>query len=182
MNKYTIRDIAELGIFAGITIVLSLPIFKIHIAPDAGSISFVMIPLFILAIRHTWWKTLIVCAIVYGLPACLINGHGLQGYPLDYMCAYGSIAIVSLFRGHILSNKKSSYLFLILSITIVTLLRYAFSTMSSIWIYEYQFIAALIYNATYIFISGAIGLVALLLLLKPLKIVDKKYPCVKELQ
>lgn len=179
MTKYTIRDIAEIGIFAGIAIVLNLPFFKIHIAPDAGSISFVMIPLFILAIRHSWWKTFIVCSIVYGLPACLIGGHGLQTYPLEYLCAYGAIAIISLFRNKILSDNKISYLYLAFSILIVTLVRFIFATISSVFLYEYQFVAALIYNSAYVFITGAIGLIALILLLKPLKMIDKKYANIK---
>lgn len=180
MRNYTVRDIAEIGIFTGIAIVLNLPVFKIKITPDAGSISFAMIPLFILAIRHSWWKTLIASSLVFGLIACLIGGHGLITYPLDYCLAYSGIVIISLFRKKILSPGFPSYLFLTLAVILATTIRFFSSVLSSMLIYEYSFVASLIYNAPYIFITGAIGLLAGLLLLKPLKIVNEKYPNTNE--
>ena len=134
-----------------------------------------MIPLFIIAIRHTWWKTLIACGLVYALPACLIGGWGIVTYPLDYLCAYGAICLISLVRKKILSDEWISYLYLIVSVIVVTALRFIFSTISSIVLYDYELVPALIYNAPYIFITGGIGLASLIILLKPLKIINKKY-------
>ncbi len=174
MKNYTIKDIAEIGIFSALAIILNLPIFKIKITPDAGSISFVMIPLFIIAIRHSWWKTLIACGIVYGIPACLIGAHGFITYPLDYLLAYGAICLVSLFRSLILKENKMSYVYLIISIILVTTIRFFAATLSSIVIYNFKFIPALVYNAPYVFITGGIGLAALIILLKPLKVINKR--------
>lgn len=176
-SKYTIKEIAELGIFTGIAIVLNLSIFKFHITASGGSISFVMVPLFVIAIRHSWWKTLISTGIVYALVACLIGGYGFATFPFDYFIPYGSICLISLVRNKILQDGWKSYLYLIISIILVTTIRFFSSTISSILIYEYQFIPAIIYNAPYVFITGGIGLAFLLILLNPLKYINKKNKC-----
>jgi len=176
MNRFTTRDIAEIGIFVGIGLVLNLPIFKIHITPDAGSISFVMIPLFLIALRHNWWKSLIAGAIVYGLPACAIGMHGFQHYPFSYMIPYGSICFISLFKNLIFNKGKLGYLFLTIIILLVTFIRFCSECVGSLIFYSgMSFIAILIYNAPYVFITGAIGLIAMLLLIKPLKIINERY-------
>ena len=179
--KYTIRDIVEIGIFTGLALVLNLPIFSIHIMPNAGSISFSIIPLCIIALRKKWWKTLIATSVIYGLFACLMDGYGFQTYPLDYMLAYGSITLLSLIRKPIF-EKKYGIIYLIIGMIVATLLRILFSTLSGIWIYEFTPLASFIYNATYISITGAITLGVLLILFKPLMIINQKYPETKEIQ
>ncbi|MCQ2792192.1 MAG: energy-coupled thiamine transporter ThiT [Bacilli bacterium] len=181
MKNYTIRDITEIGIFTGLAIILNLHVFSIHIMPNAGSISFSIIPLFIIALRKEWWKTLIATSLIYGLSACLMDGYGFQTYPLDYLLAYGSIVVVSLLRKRIL-NDKFGIIYLIVGVIISTLLRILFSTLSGMWIYEYTFLASFAYNATYISITGAIALGVLLLLFKPFKIINQRYPNIKEIQ
>ena len=175
-TKLTIREITELGIFVALAIVLDIPVFKFKIGPNGGSISFVLIPLFIIAIRHNWWKTLIAASIIYSPIACAIGGNGWQSFIFDYALSYGSIFLISLVRNKILSENKSSYIYLIISVLIFTLSRYIFTCISSMIFYSSNFTQALLYNVTYVPISSAIGLVTLLVLLKPLKIVNEKYP------
>lgn len=179
--KYTIKDITEIGILVGLALVLNLPVFSIHIMPNAGSISFTMIPLFIIALRKSWWKTLIATALIYGVFACLMDGYGFQTYPLDYMLAYGSITLVSLVRRPIF-EKKLGIIYLIVSAVIAILLRILFATIDGVWLYSFTFLASFIYNATYISITGAISLGILLLLYKPLQLIINKYPDTKEIQ
>lgn len=179
--KYTIKDIAEIGILVGLALVLNIQIFSIHIMPNAGSISFTMIPLFIIALRKSWWKTLIATALIYGVFACLMDGYGFQTYPLDYMLAYGSITVVSLVRKQIF-EKRLGVVYLIVSVVIAILLRILFATLDGVWIYNTTFLASFIYNATYISITGALSLAVLLLLYKPLQIIVNKYPDTKEIQ
>lgn len=179
--KYTIRDIVEIGIFVGLALALNLPIFSIHIMPNAGSISFTLIPLCIIALRKSWWKTLIATALIYGVFACLMDGYGFQTYPLDYMLAYGSLTLVSLVRKPIM-EKKLGIIYLIVSMIIATLFRILFATIDGVWLYNFTFLASFIYNATYISITGAVTLGVLIILYKPLQIVMKKYPDTKEIQ
>jgi len=174
MKNYTIKDITEIGIFTAIAIILNLPVFKIKITPDAGSISFVMIPLFIIAIRHSWWKSLIAGGLIYGLAGCLMGGHGFITYPFDYLIPYGSICLISLVRNLILKENKISYLYLTISIILVTVIRYFSATISSVIVYNFKITTSLIYNAPYVFISGGIGLIALIFLIKPLKVINKR--------
>ncbi|MCQ2794878.1 MAG: energy-coupled thiamine transporter ThiT [Bacilli bacterium] len=179
--KYTIKDIAEIGIFVGLALVLNIPIFSIHIMSNAGSISFTLIPLCIIALRKSWWKTLIATAIIYGLFACLMDGYGFQTYPLDYCLSYGSLTLISLVRKPIF-EKKYGFIYLIVSVILATLLRILFTTIDGVWLYEYTFLASFIYNATYVSITGAVTLAALLLLFKPLQMIIERYPDAKEIQ
>jgi len=174
MKNYSIKDIAEIGIFTALAIILNLPVFKIKITPDAGSISFVMIPLFIIAIRHSWWKSFIAGGLIFGVIGCLMGGHGFIAYPFDYLIPYGSICLISLLRKLILKENKLSYLYLTISIILVTVIRYFSATFSSMIVYNFQIIPSLIYNAPYVFISGGIGLIAIIFLLKPLKVINKR--------
>ena len=137
--------------------------------------------LFIIALRKSWWKTLIASSVVFGLLACLIDGYGFQTYPLDYMLAYGSITLLSLVKKPIF-EKKYGIIYLIIGMIIATLLRILFSTLSGIWIYEFTPLASFTYNATYISITGAVTLGVLLILFKPLMIINQKYPEIKEIQ
>ncbi|MCQ2795716.1 MAG: energy-coupled thiamine transporter ThiT [Bacilli bacterium] len=179
--KYTIRDIAEIGIFVGLALVLNLPIFSIHIMSNGGSISFTMVPLCIIALRKSWWKTLIATALIYGLFACLMDGYGFQTYPLDYMLSCGALTLISFVRKPTF-EKKYGFIYLIISVVLATLLRILFATIDGVWLYEYTFLASFIYNATYVSITGAVTLAILLLLFKPLQIVTKRYPDTKEIQ
>lgn len=178
MNKYTIRDITEIGIFVGLALILNISIFTFHIMPNAGSISFTMVPLFIIALRKNWWKTLIASAFVYGILACVIDGYGIASYPFDYMFAYGGITIVSLFRNKIF-KQKYGFIYLIISVIIATVIRLFSSTISSMVVYQYKFIPAIIYNATYIPVTGALCLAILLALYIPLKTINIRYPSEK---
>ena len=179
--KYTIRDIAEIGIFVGLALVLNLPIFSIHIMTNAGSISFTILPLCVIALRKSWWKTFIAAGIIYGLCACLMDGYGFQTYPLDYLLAYGSVAVISVVRKPTF-NKKYGIIYLIVTMIIFTLLRILFATFDGMWIYHLDFLSSFIYNATYGSITGAVTLAILMILYKPLQIINNKYPDTKEIQ
>ena len=180
--KYTIKDIVEIGIFVGLALVLNLHVFSIHIASNAGSISFSLIPLFIIALRKNWWKTFLATGVIYGLIACAIDGYGFQTYPLDYLLAYGSITIVSLFRQLIINKGKLGILYLILAVIIATLIRLMSSTLSGVVNYQMEFVPSFIYNAVYIPITGAVSLAVLLILFKPFKMINERYPSTKEIQ
>ncbi len=182
--KYTIQDITEIGIFVGLALVLNLHIFSIRISGGEGSISFTMIPLYLIALRKSWWKSFISCGIIYGLIACLMDTpkFGFATYPLDYLLAYGSICFVSLFRGHIFNNNKRGILFLIFSVAVTGLLRYIFASIDGMIFYtNYQLIPSLISNALYVLPTCAVSLGILILLFVPLKRINERYPSEKEI-
>lgn len=167
-NKLMIKDIVEIGIFVSFAIVLDMALFKIRIGQNGGSISFAMVPLFIICIRKGFFKGFIATGIVYGLITCLIDGYGLYTFPFDYLLGFGSIALVALFSPlYKKSNPKvKEYMFLLLAIFISLVFRTLFATISGIVFYNLNFVSSLIYQLTYIAPSAGIVSVVILLLFR----------------
>ena len=165
-----IRDMVEIAMFSALAIVLDLTFFKIRIGQNGGSISLVMLPLAFMCYRQGFFKGLIGCGIVFGFLSCLIDGYGIVTYPLDYLGAFGSMAIVGLFK----TFKFSKFRFAIQEILLGALfiaavcLRLFFATLSGIILYSTPFVGSLTYNASYILPSAGFSLVALLVLHKPI--------------
>lgn len=179
MKKTTlsVRDITELGIFIALAIVLDLAPFKIRIDIGPGSISLTMLPLLIIALRFNIFKSFIGIGIVYGLITCLMDGYGIVTYPLDYLLAYGSLSLVSLFRPLIFKSKKPTimgYVFLIIAIIAAGSARIFFSTISGVILYETPFVESLVYNGTKIGISLALVVILLILLFPFLAALNKE--------
>lgn len=176
--KYSMKDIVESAMLVAMAIVLDLKGLKLSLFPGGGSISLTMLPLFILAIRMGPIKGFIGIGIIYAFLACLKDGYGFEFLPFDYILGFGSIAIFGFFRKQILDSEKigKGILFICLGALISTILRLAFSTISGMIIAGYDFVGSLVYNATYIPLSGAVSLAILLVLYKPLLIVNKRFP------
>jgi thiamine transporter len=180
-NAFTVKDIVEVGLFVALAIVLDLSIFKIKLAAGAGSISFIMVPLFIIALRKGFVKGFISLGIIFGLVSCVFDGYGFFTYPFDYLLGFGLLAVVGLFRNIILpkdSNKFSvkGLIFLILATLLGCLLRTLSSTISGMIFYELDFVSSFIYQFNYMGFSSLIAVVTLSLLYKPLLIVNKLFP------
>lgn len=175
--KFSVREIVESAMLIALAIVFDLQGLKIQIGNGGGSISLTMVPLFVLALRVGFLKSFIGIGVIYGLITCLIDGWGIVYFPLDYLLAYGSISLIGLFKNIILdkNEKFEGILFLILSTLICLILRMIFHTISSMVFYDYSLVAAIAYNGPYVFVSGAATLVMLLLLYKPLLIINEKF-------
>jgi len=173
----TIEDIVEIGLFVAFAFILDLPIFKFKVVPNGGSISFSMVPLIIICLRKDFLKSFVAVGIVFGLTDCLIDGYGLITFPFDYLLGFGSLAIVSLFRYQIIKDNKlsvKSVMFLIIGLVLAMAGRVLASTISGILIYKLQFIPSLIYQLTYIGPSAGLALAAIIILYKPLLIINKR--------
>ena len=167
-TKFYVNDITEIGIFVGFALVLDFPIFKIHIMPGAGSVSLVMLPLIIIALRKGFIKGLIADGVVFGLISCLIDGYGFVTYPLDYFVAFGGLAIIGLFRKYLLVRRPTwtNYLLLFLTALLAFFIRLMGATFDGMLLYGLDFVGSIWYNLTYIGFS-AVGCMILLLLLYP---------------
>ena len=167
-TKFYVNDITEIGIFVGFALILDFPIFKIHIMAGAGSISLVMLPLLIIALRKGFIKGLIADGVVFGLISCLIDGYGFITYPLDYLVAFGGLAVIGLFRKFLLVRRPTihNYLILFVSALLAFFVRLMGATFDGMLIYNLDFAGSIWYNLTYIGFS-AIGCMVLLLLLYP---------------
>ncbi|MCM3388532.1 energy-coupled thiamine transporter ThiT [Ureibacillus chungkukjangi] len=159
MNNKKLLMLVEIAIFAGIGLVLDQISFRLW--PQGGSISFVMLPILIMAIR---W------GLLAGMTTGLIIGllqmtffpfivHWVQGL-LDYLVAFTVVGLAGVFRKQILQaakdiNKKSIAWYITLGIVAGGLLRYAAHALAgAVFFSEYAgdqnvWLYTLIYNGTY---------------------------------
>lgn len=183
-NTFSIRDIVEIAMLVGLALVLDLSIFKIRIGSNGGSISLSMVPLFVLALRKGPIKGFIACGIVFGLVNSLLDNYGFVYYPLDYLLPFGSIALAGLFSKFIFNKENrvtiSSVSFLVLAIFIACLFRTFFHTLSGVLLWHTDLKGSLIYQLSYMGPDTVIVIIVMLLLYKPLIIINKKYPSQKE--
>ena len=154
---FSIRDITEIGILCALAIILDTFV-KVPVGENGGSINIAMVPLFLIALHKGWFKGLIAGGIVFGLLSCLIDGYGFVTYPLDYLVAYGGVAVVGVMRNLIIKEKidGKSYLFYILAILVAFVIRLIGATIDGIILWETPFVDSLIYNLTYLIPSFAI--------------------------
>lgn len=177
-NNFTVKEIVESALLIALAVIFDIQGLKIQIGSGGGSISFTMVPLMILALRMNPLKSLISIGIIYGLITCLIDGWGIQYFGFDYLLAYGSISLLSFFRKIILNkdNQTEGIFCLVLSIILCLISRFVFHTLSSMILFDYSLMPAIAYNAPYVFISGVASLTLMLLLYKPLLIINQKFP------
>ena len=177
--KFSTKDISEMGVLIAAALVLNF--IRLFPAPTGGSVNLQMLPLFILAIRKGPIKAFIGCGVVYGLISCLVDGYGLATFPFDYLLGIGSTAILGLFSKQILRDDVDTYnlkgeLFIFIGVTLATVLRFTAGTISSMVLYDYDFLPAALYNVGYIFISAAVSLVVVMGLYGPLLAINKRFP------
>lgn len=177
-NAFTTYQIVEMAMLVSLAIVLDLPGLKIRIGASGGSISFTMLPLFVLALRQGPIKGFIGAGIVYGFVTCILDGWGLVYYPFDYLLGYGSMAILGTFRPFILAKNIERFnirglIFLIIGVLVSVSGRLLASTLSGIIYYELNFVDSLLYNIAYILPSAGIVLGLLIAIYHPLIRMDR---------
>lgn len=180
---FSIKDIAEIAILCALAIILDRFV-RIGIGSSGGSINISMVPLYIIALRHGWFKSFIAGGFVYGLITCLLDGYGIQTYPFEYLLAFGAIAILGIFATTInklckIDNKKNviiSYAIMIACIFAAAVIRYFGATIDSMMLWGLNLVEALIYNASYVFISAIAVCVIMCVLLPTIKMLNNTMP------
>ncbi|SOC36448.1 energy-coupled thiamine transporter ThiT [Ureibacillus acetophenoni] len=159
MNKFRLLMLVEIAIFVAVGLVLDKISFSLW--PQGGSISFVMLPILIMAVR---W------GLVAGLTTGLLIGvlqmalgayilHWAQAL-LDYVIAFTVVGLAGIFRHQIIDaakslNKKKLSLYIVLGIVIGGLLRFAAHSLAgAIFFWEYAgdqnvWLYTLSYNSSY---------------------------------
>lgn len=183
-HKLTVSDIVEIGIFVSFAVVLDLSFFKIRIGAQGGSISLAMLPLLIISLRKGFFKGFVASGIIFGLITCLTDNYGFVTYPFDYLLGFGSVAIIGLFNKFIFPHSfKFTFkglFFLVIGFLISMIARLTFATISGIVIYGLNFSGSIVYQLTYLGPSSGIVLAILILLYKPLLIINKRYSYVNK--
>ena len=174
--KMTTREMVEIAFLIALAIVLDLAGIKI------GHASFTMVPLFVLAYRHGFVKSLIVIAFIYAAVTLLTDGWAvdIRSLILDYSLGYGVISLAGLFAKKIFTSKKHTLnlLWMIVSIVLCSALRILCSTISGVVVWETPFWASLVANLTvYVGWDCLFALIVLPLLYYPLLKINKIYPC-----
>ena len=147
--KMTTREMVEIAFLIALAIVLDLAGIKI------GHASFTMVPLFVLAYRHGFVKSLVVISVIYAVVTLLTDGWAvdIRSLILDYSLGYGVISLSGLFA------KMCS-------------------TISGVVVWETPFWASLATNITvYVGWDCLFALIVLPLLYYPLLKINKLYPC-----
>lgn len=161
----TVRGITEMALLVAMAVLLDQRFTKISFGAGQ-SISLTMLPLFIIALRFPLFDSFIGIGIIYGFITMLTDGYGITTYPLDYLLAYGSIAVAAFFQPLIFKKYKAiifNYIFVVLSVIPAIILRIWWSSVSSMVFWDYTFGAAILYNAPTMLSSAA--LVAFMLIL-----------------
>ena len=163
-----------MGLLVAAAIILDLPFIKFKIFANGGSITFAMLPLFILSLRQGPIKGFIGAGIIFGCLDCLIDGNPIASIPLDYLLGYGSAALLG-FTEFICHEKLDLKKYIVCAILCLaaTFLRLVAGTLSGMLLWETPFVESLIYNMTYILPTGGFALVGLLILLKPNEIIGR---------
>lgn len=178
-DVFSVKSMTEIAVL--VALALGLNYLKIPLGATGGSINLQIVPLFVIALRYGPAKTFIASGLVYGLLSCVLDGYGLFTFPMEYMIAFGSVMIVSIFRKFIMSKDHFTwYGLLILSGLIIgqTLIRWFAASIDSCLFYDISsFGAALAYNALYVFPTGAINVAVLIVLyIKPLFLINSVLP------
>lgn len=182
-DVFSVKSMTEIAVL--VALALGLNYLKIPLGATGGSINLQIVPLFVIALRYGPAKTFIASGLVYGLLSCGLDGYGFFTFPMEYMIAFGSVMIVSIFRKFIMSKDHFTwYGLLILSGLIIgqTLIRWFAASIDSYVFYLADldtptFGAALIYNAIYVLPTGAINVgVLIVLYIKPLFMINSVLP------
>ncbi len=182
---FSVSDIAEIAILCALAVALDR-FAKIPIGATGGSINPSMLPLFIIALRHGWFKGFIGGGVVYALTTCLLDGYGFQYFLLEYFVAFGAVAILGIFANYI--NKKlmnengqnTAILYGVIfgCVACAAVIRFFGASIDSVIFYEYSWTAAFAYNATYVFPSATAVFILICALLPAIKQINKQFPSV----
>lgn len=176
MEKKRLLMLMEIAIFASVGLVLDQISFKLW--PQGGSISLVMLPILLIAIR--WGLSAgLITGLLIGILQVVFGAyvlHWLQGL-IDYGIAFTVVGFAAIFRKPILnsisaSNNKKFIFYMLLATTFGGMLRFAahliagvvffkeFAGDDNVWMYS------IIYNCTYMIPAIILTAIAAVLLFK----------------
>ena len=185
MNKniftFKVKDMVEIAMFCALAVVLD-KFLKIPLGPTGGSLNLSMVPIFVISLRHGWFKGFVAGGLIFGFITCLLDGYGLITYPLEYFVAFGATGILGIFANYINNNFNSkkgmvvSYMLVVACISIWATIRFFACSLDSVLIYGYDFKSAFIYNVTYVYFSAIAVAVVIICLLYLIVKLNKVFP------
>lgn len=178
MRQQHIRFIAEVGIYAAIGLVLDFmaSLYSSFIWELGGSISFVLVPIVIMAIRHGL-KGGLATGLIIGTVQLLGNVKGVIEFfqvLLDYPLAFLSVGFAGIFSKKILSlEKEAKSFYIILAIVLGGTLRFLFHFVSGVIFFAMYtpegfdpVIWSILYNAGYMVPTIILTIIVVLIMQK----------------
>ena len=173
----SVSEMVEMALLLCLAIVLDLAGVKI------GHAAFNMVPLFILAFRHGFIKSLLMIGCVYSFVNIAFDSWAVNPVSLifDYVLGYGVISLAGLFSKEIFVKKNKELFkvtYLISVILICSVLRLTFSSISGV-ILEYAptfWLAFWLNLSIYVGWDCLLSLVMMLILYPTLKVINKRFP------
>jgi len=172
-NRLKTQPVIEMGLFVAIAVVIDAIASLYSPFKYGGSISFAMLLIFIIAIRHGW-KAGILSGFAFGILQALVAVGlgtiyvvGAFQFILDYLLAFMVLGVAGLFK-----NAKTKVLPFVLGMTLGSFLRYLAHGFSgviffgmfapegvNVWFYSF-----ILYNLPYMAASYGLSLVIGLIL------------------
>lgn len=172
-QKLKLQALIEISLFSALALVFDL--LMPYRMPQGGSITLVMLPIFVMAYRHGLKGGLATGALV-GTMQLLFGAYIFTPvqFLLDYTVAYGLVGVAGIFAAQVKQSakdgaKKTLTFYLILGALIGSALRYVAHVVSGIVFFaEYAegpvVLYSLGYNLTYMLPSFLIATIVLVLL------------------
>lgn len=159
-----VRKMTECGVAIALAVILSFVV--LWRMPQGGSVSLVMVPLFIVSYRHgAAWG--VMSGAVYSLLALMIDGaiyHPLSVL-LDYILAFGAVGVAGFFK----TDLKG----IIVGTVLGVLGRFIFSFLSGWLLFasyapegQNAFVYSLVYQASYLVPELVLNILVMVLLFK----------------
>jgi thiamine transporter len=183
-TKYTIREMSETAMLIALAVVLD-KFAKIPIQANGGSISLSAVPLFIIALRYGVLKGFLATSFIFGIITCLLDGYGLATFPFDYFVALSGYALIGLIPwiASFFTKEEGNKEFLVYFIVIlimglpIMIVRYIGHMISGAILYQpITFLDNFIYQSTYVPGSVWVSIAVILILSKPIMMIDKMFP------
>lgn len=174
MSQSKLRILAEIAIFAALALILDrLVLFTM---PQGGSVSLVMLPIILLALRHGF-VTGILAGLVVGTIQLFFGGYFLNVFQvfLDYIVSFAGIGAAGLFAGTLQKQKETGAQLTTLALACLLggLFRFLGNFLSGIIFYgDYApkgtpvWLYSLTYNASYVVPATILCIILLAVLYK----------------
>lgn len=174
-NKMVFTALMASAAFTIAVVMKLIPFTKL--GASGGSISLAMLPIFIVGFT-LGTKYGILGGVVYAIINFFFDGYGYHWASIifDYLLAFGCLGICGLFKSKALKdNKPINYLFFILGMIVPCIIRFMMHTIAGTLAWETPFVASMVYNAPYVFLSMLLCIIVGVLIYPQLRKISSKY-------
>ncbi|MFX3625533.1 MAG: energy-coupled thiamine transporter ThiT [Ectobacillus sp.] len=180
MKSSRIQVLIEIAMASALAIILdTVPFLSFKLWAQGGSVSFAMIPIFLIAFR--WgWKAGLLNGLIFGLLQIATGQayivHPVQGF-IDYFLAFTSLGFAGLFAGQIKAafangRRSATWSYIVAGVFLGSMLRFLSHFIAGI-VFFAEFapkgqpvaIYSLVYNASYMLPAAILSSVLLGILL-----------------